>query len=69
MLMHDERSFDAQPDEDVTVAELKARRTGLSSEDERRVRELVRKGFSERSARQEIAAKDHPIDCECEVCL
>ena len=60
--------FGAKPDEDLTVAPLKARRTGLSPENERRVRELVRKGFSERSARQEVAAKDHPIDCECEVC-
>jgi hypothetical protein len=62
-------SFDAKPGEDVTVAELKARRGELSPEDARRVRELVRKGFSERVARQEVAAKDHPIDCECEVCL
>ena len=62
-------SFDAKPGEDVTVAELKARRAGLSSEDERRVRELVRKGFSEGSARAEVLAKDHPLDCGCEVCL
>lgn len=40
----------------------------LSREDERRVRELVRKGFSEGSARAEVLAKDHPLDCECEVC-
>ena len=62
-------SFDAGHGEDVTVAELKARRVNLSPENERRVRELIRGGFSERLARQEVAAKDHPIDCECEVCL
>ena len=40
-----------------------------SPEDERCVRELVRKGFSEGSARAEVLAKDHPLDCDCEVCL
>jgi len=41
----------------------------VSSEDGRRIRELVRKGFSEGSARAEVLAKDHPLDCDCEVCL
>lgn len=41
----------------------------LSPEEERRVRELVRKGFSEGSARAEVLARDHPLGCECEVCL
>lgn len=40
-----------------------------SSEEERRVRELVKKGFSEGSARAEVLAKDHPLDCDCGVCL
>jgi hypothetical protein len=43
--------------------------TGFTSEQARRVRELVRKGFSEDSARKEVLAKDHPVGCECEVCL
>jgi phage/plasmid-associated DNA primase len=34
-----------------------------------RVRELVRKGFSEDSARKEVLAADHPVGCECKVCL
>jgi len=33
-----------------------------------RIRELMRQGFSERGARIEVLAKDHPIGCECEVC-
>jgi putative DNA primase/helicase len=36
---------------------------------DRRVRELVRKGFSEDSARKEVLAASHPVGCECEVCL
>jgi hypothetical protein len=41
-----------------------------SAEDqERRVRSLVKRGFSEHSARIEVLAKDHPPGCECEVCL
>ena len=43
--------------------------TGFTPEQARRVRELVRKGFSEDSARKEVLAKDHPVGCECEVCL
>lgn len=62
-------SFDRKPGADATVAELQARRTGPSPEDERRIRELVRDGWPEYAARGEVLAKDHPLDCECEVCL
>ena len=62
-------SSEAQPGEDVTVAELQARREDLSVEDEVRVRNLLGKGFSEGSARAEVLAKHHPLGCECEVCL
>ena len=42
----------------------------LPTEDqERRIRGLVKRGFSEHSARIEVLAKDHPPGCECEVCL
>ena len=41
----------------------------LSDAQERRIRELVRKGFSEDSARKEALAADHPVGCECEGCL
>jgi hypothetical protein len=41
----------------------------LDEGQERRVREPVRKGFSEDSARKEVLAADHPVGCECEVCL
>ena len=33
------------------------------------IRQLVRKGFSEHSARIEVLAPDHPVGCDCEVCL
>jgi hypothetical protein len=54
------------PGQSATLAELRAE---LPPEEERHVRELVRKGFSERMARAEVLAKDHPLDCECQVCL
>lgn len=41
----------------------------LAPEDESRVDVLMGKGFSEWAARTEVLAKDHPLDCECEVCL
>ncbi len=40
-----------------------------TEEQKRRIRELVGRGFSERSARIEILAPDHAPGCECEVCL
>jgi putative DNA primase/helicase len=39
-----------------------------TAEQLQRIRELVRQGFSERSARIEILAKDHPLGCDCAVC-
>jgi hypothetical protein len=62
-------SADLAPGQSATLAELREGRAELSPEDARRVRELVRKGFSEGSARAEVLAKDHPLDCGCEVCL
>ena len=43
--------------------------TGFTPDQARRVQELVRKGFSASAARAEVLAKDHPLNCECEVCL
>jgi len=40
-----------------------------SEEQDARIKSLVQKGFSEHSARIEVLAKDHPVGCECEVCL
>src|SRR5215213_6150313 len=37
-------------------------------EQQQRIRDLVASGFSERGARMEVLAKDHPLGCECEVC-
>jgi putative DNA primase/helicase len=41
----------------------------VTAEQEARIGELRRKGFAESSARAEVLAADHPLDCECEVCL
>jgi hypothetical protein len=65
-------SADLGAGESATIEELRLRRNGAgeaSYEDERRVRELVQRGFSEHSARIEVLAKDHPLGCECEACL
>jgi putative DNA primase/helicase len=43
--------------------------TGFTPEQARRVQELVRQGFSEDSARKEVLAAYHPLDCGCGVCL
>jgi len=47
-----------------TVSEVSEVSEGQSE----RIRELVRQGFSERSARIEILAKGHKLGCDCEVC-
>jgi len=49
-------SRDLVPGESPTVEQLQ------------RIRELVRQGFSERSARIEVLARNHPLGCECEMC-
>ena len=41
---------------------------GVPDEAGRQIRDLMRRGFSESSARAEVLAKDHPLDCDCEVC-
>ena len=40
-----------------------------TAEQTREIRRLVGEGFSEWGARGEVLAKDHPLDCGCEVCL
>jgi hypothetical protein len=55
--------------EDATLAEVEARRATISGEGERRVRRLVREGMAEGWALREVLASDHPLDCECGVCL
>ena len=40
-----------------------------TAEQEERIRELMGRGWSRYSARCEMLAKGHPLDCECEVCL
>ena len=42
---------------------------GFTSEQEERIRSLVEEGMSERWARREVLASDHPLKCDCEVCL
>ena len=50
-------SWDLESGDSATVEQL------------REIRRLVRSGFSEGAARAEVLAKDHPLDCECEVCI
>jgi hypothetical protein len=42
---------------------------GLTAKQEERIRSLAEKGMSERWARRTVLASDHPLDCECELCL
>jgi putative DNA primase/helicase len=51
-----QQEADLAPGQSATVEQLQ------------RIRDLVAKGFSERGARIEVLAKDHPLGCECEVC-
>ncbi len=32
------------------------------------IQQLIKRGYSEYAARVQVLAKDHPLDCECEVC-
>jgi len=41
----------------------------ITPEQEERVRRLVRQGMSEKWARKTVLASDHPLECDCEVCL
>ena len=50
-------SWDIEAGDSATVGQLQE------------IRRLVRSGFSESAARAEVLAKDHPLDCECAVCL
>ncbi len=41
----------------------------VSKEQESRIRRLVQEGMTEEWARREVLAADHPLDCECEMCV
>jgi DNA primase len=41
----------------------------LTPEEAERVKRLVREGMDETWARRTVLASDHPLDCDCEVCL
>jgi DNA primase len=41
----------------------------FTAEQEERIRRLVEEGMSETWARRTVLASDHPLDCDCEVCL
>jgi hypothetical protein len=34
-----------------------------------RIRRLIKEGMSETWARRTVLADNHPLDCDCEVCL
>jgi len=44
-------------------------RRDASPEEEQCVRKLIGQGMAEKWAWRTVLAKDHPLDCECEVCL
>ena len=48
--------------------ELRDRRDA-SPEEQQRVRKLIGQGMAERWAWRTVLAKDHPLDCDCGVCL
>src|SRR5215207_8728976 len=41
----------------------------LTPEEAERVKRLVREGMAETWARRTVLASDHPLDCDCKVCL
>ena len=45
------------------------RESRLTTEQTERVKRLMSEGMSASFARAEVLAADHPIGCECEVCL
>ncbi len=55
--------------EEVSETRSASSARNLTEEQIQRVHELKRKGYSEWAARGEVLAKDHPIGCDCEVCL
>ena len=42
---------------------------GLTPNQKAEIAQLISKGFSEYAAKAQILAADHPLDCECGVCL
>lgn len=48
--------------------QLRSNPTSVGVSQQREIDQLMKKGFSEYAARAEVLAKDHPLDCECEVC-
>jgi len=44
-------------------------RRDASPEEEQCVRKLIGQGMAEKWAWRTVLAKDHPLNCECEVCL
>ncbi len=63
------RQGESRPDLSSASSAAVSSEGSVTAEQEARIRELVRLGFSEWSARCEVLAKDHEIGCECEVCL
>ncbi len=58
------------PKENPRVEENAEKRfTSFTEAQQREVRKLVRDGMSKEWARRTVLANEHPLDCECEVCL
>jgi DNA primase len=57
------------PISDSETVEPRQKNGGLAAEQEERIRSLAEEDMSETWARRTVLASDHPLDCECEVCL
>jgi hypothetical protein len=57
-----------KPGQSAMLCELRDRRDASPGE-EQRVRKLIGQGMAEKWAWRTVLAKDHSLDCECEVCL
>jgi hypothetical protein len=62
-------SFDIKAKASASVEKLRTRRGALTADQEQRVQRLIGEGMAEEWARREILAYEHPLACECEVCI
>jgi hypothetical protein len=64
------RDYVISPISDSGTVEPQEKKNGrFSAEQAERICRLVGEGMSETWARRTVVADNHPLDCECEVCL
>jgi hypothetical protein len=62
-------SFALEAKASASVEQLRTRRGALTADQEQRVQKLIGEGMAEDWARREVLACEHPLACECEVCI